>query len=424
MQEALVRCRGQWWHFFIKPFYGLCFKKSEGTRFLSFEVLLPEACEDFCAIAVGDTIHIVCQNQSGSILHLNLEEDTWHKTVLMESKSKVVQKKYFSLIAMGKYLNLFYIIPHKERHMLVHQILSETDKPPTVVDCLKLQTPPYLIAGHTGTDITVVYENENGLCGSRLYRWSQKAFSRFTPINPSLPCRVVAILAEPGDRIRYAALQSFDDVKNLIYFEKSPEGHYSPAVTIYLDCSDDAAPIFCRHGEKLYLAWQEQGGILSSYSTNDGAKWTKPLRYMQGAGMMPVLYAICDDRKLTSAYGHEKDQEIALYASAPLAWEAKKTEPPAFRPAGYEAAEFARQMGVLVAEEKEGGDPVTTQLRDELFKVKEQVLFLRRELLRLSEVLKVKPTEKSEERERSSTSSNGGIATQENVAKKRQNDMV
>ena len=47
MHEYLLYYQNKWWHFFIKPFYGLCYRKKEGSRFGNFEVLLADAAEDF-----------------------------------------------------------------------------------------------------------------------------------------------------------------------------------------------------------------------------------------------------------------------------------------------------------------------------------------------------------------------------------------
>jgi len=87
MREYIAAYQGAWWHFFIKPFYGLCFRKKENGRFQKFEVLLPEACEDFCVLSAEQCIHVVCQTKIGSILYLCLDNGVWRNTVLLESKS-------------------------------------------------------------------------------------------------------------------------------------------------------------------------------------------------------------------------------------------------------------------------------------------------------------------------------------------------
>jgi len=110
MQEYLVRHHDKWWHFFIKPFYGLCYRRKEGVHFLHFEVLLPDICEDFCALSSGGQIHVVCQDKAGSILYLSYDGETWRKSVLLESKTASPYPKHFTLLPMGNHLNLFYII--------------------------------------------------------------------------------------------------------------------------------------------------------------------------------------------------------------------------------------------------------------------------------------------------------------------------
>ncbi len=416
MQEYLIRCQGHWWHFFMKPFYGLCFRKRENGRFLNFEVLLPEACEDFCAAGVGDGIHIVCQDKSGSILYLTQEKEVWHKTTLLESKSSVPYPKYFSLVPMGGFLNLFYVIAYQEKHMLVHQILSAPDKPPTVVDRITLQSPPFLSVAHTGTDITVLYENESGISGQRLYRWSRKEFGRFVPVHPAAGPSVRGALVEPGDRVRYAALQTVDSVSNLVYFEKTEQGQDTPPVTVYLDCPKDAVPVFCHDGGRLYLSWRENGGVMSSYSVDDGGKWSKPVRYMKGASVSPVLYGIWEGGAFRQAYGYEQDRDIMLYACPGLQEEMVERTRPAIHPRGYEAQAFARSMGMPEEESRPTADPVVEQLQDEIRHIKNQLFDLRQMIAKLSEEQAKPETEEAAKKPKYANEGNGGVAVNQSVS--------
>lgn len=388
MREYIVEHQKQWWHFFIKPFYGLCFRKKEGTRFSPFEVLLPSACEDFCAIVANDRIHLVCQEENGSILYLTQEGETWQKVVLFESKTGVAYKKYFSMIAAGNFINLFYVIKYQEKHMLVHQILAAEDRPPTVIDRVQCVTMPYSVTMHTGTDITVLYKNESGTGGERLYRWSKKAFSRFMPVHPSANCQPCCFLPEKDGTVRYAAYQKVEGIYNLVYFEKKPDMSYSQPTVIYLDCRQEAEPIFCRNQQKLYLVWQESGCIMSSYLMNEEGKWSKPIRYMQPSGTRIMQYGICQNETMRHAYGYEKGQEIVLYADEGLLPSVPKKQEIQFKPEGFEAAEFAAAYGGAGKEDIMGPpSPMNALLREELEKIKEQLLKFKIHLTQLSQKL-------------------------------------
>ncbi len=385
MKEAFVRCQGLWWHFFLKPLYGLCFQKKEQGRFSPFEVLLPEACEDFCVLAEDDVIHLICQEESGNILYLSYDDGDWHKTILLESKSPSPYPKHFSLIPVGNFLNLFYILAYKERHMLIHQILTGESRPPAVIDHIKNSTPPYLLT-KTGTDIHIYYESEAGISGHRTYRWSRKELSQFVPLCPEKNFLLRGLLPDDGGRMRYAALQNFNKIHNLIYFEKTAQGAFTEPVTLYLDVSPDCTPIFCEEKEKLYLLWLEKGSVMSAYSVDDGKHWSKPVRYMKGAATKPRLYHISRDNSCHQAYGYEKEGEAIFYVGTalPEAVKLPKKEPPTYRPEGYDAAIFAESMGANLPEEVPAKNPMLELLQSELSRTKEQLFSLRQDMAKLN----------------------------------------
>jgi len=390
VREYLVSYEGRWWHFYIKPFYGLCYRKKEGARFGAFEVLFSDACEDFCALTCGGQLHIVCQDKSGNILHICYDKTVWRKMVLLESKAATPYPKHFSLISLGGYLNLFYIITYKDRHMLVHQILDAKDRPPTVIDHVHPATPPYIAAAHTGTEITVLYENESGVCGSRSFRWSRKEFGRFMPVHPASGSLVRGLHVQADDSILYAGFKTLEDVTNLVFFQKTQTGDFTEPVTVYLDCPTEAMPIFCKNQEKLYMVWRENGGIMSAYSTDGGEKWSKPLRYMKGAALAPVLFTVQQGEKRICAYGHSTDREVILYAVPEL--EDIKTSIKKAQPAGAEAEHFARRMGAQEESqvaEQELPDSVLTHIKEELTALKGQFLTLRMELKQIQDAFEV-----------------------------------
>ncbi len=397
MEEYFVYCQNLWWHFWIKPLYGLCFRKKEQGRFTGFEVLLPEACEDFCVLSSEDCIHIICQDRGGNILYLFHNGSTWHKAVLLENKSSAPYPKHFKLIPIGNFLNLFYVIRYQERYMLVHQILTDEQRPPTVVDYIQPSSLPFL-CNLAGTDITVTYQNEGGICGSRLFRWSQKVFSPFRPIPLENLSRITDILPEEGSRTRYAALKKQGGITNLIYFEKNRNDTFTESVTVSLDCPDSSCPIVCRDAEKLYLVWQEGGTVMSSHSEDDGLKWSKPIRYMKGSGTTPTCYIIEDSTTTRKNYGYEKDGNPVFYVGTPLSEPKKTPASPEFLPEGYDVENFARTMGATLPDAPPEKDPFSDLLKQELSQVKSQFLSLRKSVTELTERVSLLESKQKETR--------------------------
>ncbi|MBQ9914652.1 MAG: hypothetical protein IJO50_00765, partial [Clostridia bacterium] len=384
VEEYFVYCQNVWWHFWIKPLYGLCFRKKEQGRFAGLEVLLPEACEDFMVLSSDDCIHVICQDRAGNILYLFHNGNSWHKATLLENKSSAPYPKHFRLLPIGKFLNLFYVIRYQERHMLVHQIPTDEQRPPTVIDYIRPASVPFL-CHLTGTDITVTYQNEAGSCGSRLFPWSQKVFTPFRPIPLDNLSHVTDLLIEQGACTRYAAFQKLGGITNLVYFEKNIHDTFSEPVTVSLDCPQDACPVLCRDQKKLYLVWQEGGTVMSAHSEDDGIKWSKPIRYMKGSGAIPTCYIIEDGTGFKKNYGYEKDGNPVFYVGAPLSEPRKNPVSGEFLPEGHDVEVYARDMGANIPDTPPEKDPLTDLLKQELSRVKGQFLSLRKTVAELAE---------------------------------------
>ncbi len=389
MHEYLLYHHHAWWHFFIRPFYGLCYRKLEGGRFGSFEVLLQDATEDFYATESEGHILLVCQDQAGSIIYLSLDDDIWHKTILLESKSAKAYPKHFMLLPINDFVNLFYTIQYHEKQMLVHQIIAATDRAPSVIDTLSAATPPFLIIPGVGTDASVLYTDENGRSGERLFRWSQKHFGHFVPLYPEETLLVCSVHAESGGRIRYLAYKKIEAVFTLQYFEKRDDGTLSEPVTLDLDCSPSAEPILLCDRDKLYAVWQEEGVVMSVSSQNDGVSWSRPVRYTRPAGTETVLYTICHDGRIEQCYGYNRDNSVELYIMTPLVELPQRPESPPkpqLRPEGADAAQFAAENGLLITAPS-APDPLVLHLREEVTALKGQLLAMRQSIMRLSERL-------------------------------------
>lgn len=349
-QEYLLGYEQKWWHFFVKPMYGLCFRQKDGSRFSDLEILLKDVDADFCALSFEKMIHVVCQDREGSILYLCYDGENWKKTVILESKTGKAVPKFFKLLPIGKYINLFYVIEYKEKHMLVHQILDGSDKPPFVVDYITLSTAPYCIAPHISTDFTVTYENEHGICGSKLFKWSKKDYGTFTAITPGTSLfKPPFILVEPNDTCNFIAPITMEQFKNLVFFKRNAAGSYTEPITLYLDCDKEAAPILFVQDDKLFASWIDYGSIMSSYSTDGGEKWSKPIKYVRNSSIEPILYCFCINGALRHCYGFSQNNSITFYAAGDLLSAPPSALPePQFKPKGSDAAEFARQAGFPV----------------------------------------------------------------------------
>lgn len=345
MQESIVSYQGHWWHFFYKPSYGLCFRKKDGMRFGEFEILFKEAEEDFRVLSLGSFIHIVCQDHAGAILYLVYDGKEWEKLTLLTSKEGKPAPKHFSLLAVGSRLNLYYVIEYKEKSMLVHQFLNAPNTEPKVVDYITASSCPYQVCSHFSGDLTVCYQNAQGICGMRTFDWSQKSYQPFRRL-PIPVTSVPAMLTDEDDTCHFAAVTEIEGVHNLICFRCESDGSFSEPSTVCLECGESPAAVLFRQDGRLRLEWLENGSVMTSYLAEETEKWKKPVKYMRSAATPVVLYRICEEGKITACYGFSDNGSVNLYGAGNLIAEPPKAPAlPKYRPRGSEAAEFAGKFG-------------------------------------------------------------------------------
>lgn len=309
MREYIIAFDGSWLHFFIKPHVGLCSRRRNGFKFDNSKVLLPGACADFCVYSADGFIHIVCQDERGSVLYLLYDGTSWKKSTLLESRTAKPYMKNFIITELSGHINLLYTVENKEKLMLVHQILIGNSTP-SVVDFIARDSVPFCICKHQETDFSVFYTNENGTGCEKIYKWSQKQFLEPRLLEEGIS---VKFAARQDNRTLYAAIRTIDDIKNLIYIIKN-EDNEETQMPVYLDCMKDIAPIISHYGKKQYMVWTEHGNVMSSCLGTD-EKWSKPMQYAKSSKSEIKLYAICNEGKYEYYYGIAREHDITLYGT-------------------------------------------------------------------------------------------------------------
>ena len=115
MREYIIAFNGSWLHFFIKPHVGLCSRKKNGYKFDDFKILLPGAAADFCVYSKKGLIHIVCQDERGSVIYLLFDGINWNKNILLESKTARPYLKNFVITELSGHINVLYTVENKEK---------------------------------------------------------------------------------------------------------------------------------------------------------------------------------------------------------------------------------------------------------------------------------------------------------------------
>ena len=309
MQEYIIAYNNTWIHFFIKPHVGLCYRKKNNLKFEDYKIIEPGASADFCVYSDGNTIHVICQDEKGSVLYLFFDGDSWKRTVLLKSRTALSYKKHFVIVEISGYISVLYTIENKEKLMLIHQLLIGNAEP-TVIDYIKYDSVPFCVYKHHETDFSLFYTNEEGSVCEIIYKWSQKQFQK-----PYIYTHLQNIkFAQEKDGIIFlAAVERDDKTANLVYLTKKLSGEESHSL-VYPNCNKDIIPIISTYGEKQYMAWTEYGNVISSWREPDGS-WSKPIQYAKSSKNETKLYAICREGKYEHYYGIAREHDFILYGT-------------------------------------------------------------------------------------------------------------
>lgn len=359
LKEYIIYYENTWMRFFINRF-GLCVSKMEHNRFSGFEILLSDAKDDFCAAHGGELISLVCQTKDGDILYLTYDGSVWEKTILLKGKEKKSYNKYFTLVPIGKFMNLFYVINHEGKSMLIHHILDGAAVSPEVVDYINPSGIRFFAAPHISSDISLSYTNLNGICGTKIYRWSQKSFLHFVPLTKESGLLPPFAYITAADTY-IAAPRAKEAGASLMFYLKKDNGELKE-VMLSKHCSENADPVILQLGEKLCIQWRDKGSIISAFSDDGGRSFSKPIKYMKNASAENTLYVIDNGKTVTHCYGSSSGSTITFYSAPELLLTLKNTQK---RQAeiiteGYDAEEFAKNAGYKKASGWEE-DPYVTQ---------------------------------------------------------------
>lgn len=309
MREYIIAYNNSWIHFFIKPHVGLCSRKKSGLKFDDYKVLVHGASADFCVYSVDDYIHIVCQDEKGSVLYLMFNGTTWKRNILLESRTAKPYVKNFVIIDISGHIGILYTIENKDRIMLVHQLLIGNASP-TVVDYIKSDSAPFCVYKHHETDFSVFYTNEKGVSCEIIYKWSQKQFNEPKILSDF---HNIKFVHEKDNIVSLAAIKTTNNAKNLIYIKRTPDGNETES-DVYLNCSDNIMPIISNYGKKKFMVWTEHGNVITS-CMDENEKWSRPIQYAKSSKTEIKLYSICYNGNYEHYYGVALEHDFILYGT-------------------------------------------------------------------------------------------------------------
>ena len=310
-KEYIVSFNGVWYHFYNKPSIGFCVSEKKDIRFINEKILLKDAYCDFSVSTNDKGIYVVCQDIFGSIVFFMFDGRNWNSKIILEAKDKKPEYKNLTLIPMGEFINLFFVISSKGEKILVHQILNGKTSLPNVID--KVSDSNFSVCPHKTSNMTLLYKNESNEYGTKTYKWSKKAFSEFIPLDCGCTLDKPVSFIDDNDCLNIAAYVTFDKFTNIIYIKNDLYSGEINLAAIHLIIGSPDGLCINTENKCLNVSWCEDGLVMSSSFENN--KWTKPKKFLKGASCENTLYIISEGSKIFSSFGYKKDEKILLYDS-------------------------------------------------------------------------------------------------------------
>jgi hypothetical protein len=300
MTNYLCSVNGEVYHFFYNDSSGICRRKYLANNFRNTESIYPEGLDGFCVhVDSGGSIHILCTNSSHEIVYLLYKNGSWHKCVITKNRADVTPLFFKIGIAQGR-IQLFCSARHQNNLILIHSVLG-INAMPAVIDSLK--DSRFTIHG-----TRIYYSNSDGVLG-------YQDFSDGKP-NQFIPIRENSAQPYVCDRgITYISEES------VMFGDKN----------VYSD-PYASAPVLITAEDKLMLMWQSGGFVRYMTSSDDGASWSGPMRFVS-ANREVQLYNLLIDCSLSCCYGSHTDRDINMFGisewSRPASKHAEKHLPAA-----------------------------------------------------------------------------------------------
>lgn len=307
-KEHIISFNGTWYHIFFNYSRGLCVSKKINAKFTPPECILPNAFEDFCAAATNDALHVICQDEYGTILHFTFDGESWKSNHILNSRGKTPEFKNLTLKLVGNFINLFYVVHSKDDYVLVHQLLGEATSEPKAADYVA--DTDFFVCSHDNGDLSLLYKNSNKIYGIKQFRWSKKDFEVFCPLSCTCNLEHAVLSLDADENFQIAAYAVFDKLVNILFLNVNKISNKCAVSAIHLVSGKSEGLVISNFNDKLSVSWCENGLVMTA-DMYEG-KWNTPKKYIRGTAQN-ILYSIQADTESFFTYGYRQDEKITLY---------------------------------------------------------------------------------------------------------------
>ena len=301
MNEHFVKLSHGAIYHFCRNNQGICFCVMTDERIREYEILLQNGREDFDVLVDdSDTIHLVCQDDTGSIIRLKKEGEVWEKYTVLQTRTPTSYAKNFNLQRVGSWLNILYTVEHKGHKMLSHQIIGQSENP-DAVDYIKGN---FSVAQDDTGDIYALYTNISGVLGWRKFLWSKKEWTEFNAVSTRGELTSAHIFVDETVHITGITDNS------ILYIGNGCEQVIGTSGT---------TPIFMKVRGALYIVWENRrdGRVWASLSNDGGLTFQLPTEFITGRFAPVKCYHVAatsaEKIKTDFCYGYIRDNAVILY---------------------------------------------------------------------------------------------------------------
>ncbi len=310
-QEYLIAFGGVWYRIYVRN-GALWVDIKENGRFHSETCLLKGAEENFSATATEKYLHCVCSGKEG-ISYFLYDGAQWHSKKLTEQSSGT-EGLNLTLLSKDNFVHLLSVCIRGGETLLVHQLLGTGGSHPAVVD--RMVGTDFSVSARDNGDFTLFYQNGENIFGTKRFRWSEKRFDAFSPLDCGCALQNAVLLAEEDD-LHIAAYATFDSFVNLLFLTKNIVSGDCRLSAVHLLSGEPGALCISKVDSSFNVAWSESGTILRAHTMENG-HWSAPQKFLRVTGRENVLYRLKNGSLCHDVFGYMKNGIIKLYTSEDL----------------------------------------------------------------------------------------------------------
>lgn len=345
---------------------GICYYNLDKKNQNNYEILFQNTKDEFdLIIDQNDCVHIACQDNEGSIIYLTEVGNEWKKFVVLKSKTQNVYNKYFNIKKISDFINLFYVVNHNSKNMLVHQILDNLGNAPSVIDYVLGKNGNYCLNISSEFNILLFYisDNEKNLCFN-IYKWAYKKWESVVFLNEKNVDSVASFI-DDDDSIHLI----FEKENELFYkkYAKTGFNSFEFSETVKINQSKkNKLPIIFKNNNELWIMWENNQGIFGVSSKDGGNSFSAQTRFMATGNSQIKIYDLISLNKNIKCFGYFDRQKLNLILLNDFLKHSQNNDAlkPKIMEQGYDVLNFSGQLN------KETNFQQSESLANEITKLK------------------------------------------------------